>query len=150
MHLARWQLCLSPIVTGGRRGGGWRWQVAVGRMAHWEEHWEAIQTWLGQEQVIPWNSSLPAMFAHESSKDPLGTTAAAKTAIAKDPAVQRALCFILLPDFINFGCAGARCPSCGSVRGVSAVCLSHPKRSRGDRTAGWVPLTANGLARWSV
>ena len=119
-------------------------------MAHMEEHWEAIQTWLGQEQVIPWNGLITASAEHKSSKDPLGTTAAAKTAIAKDPAVQRALCFILLPDFINFGCAGARCPSCGSVRGVSAVCLSHPKRSRGDRTAGWVPLTANGLARWSV
>lgn len=119
-------------VSDGRRGEGWRCQVAVGRTSHMEEHWEAIQTWLGQEQVIPWNGSLAALAEHPSSKDPLGTTAAAKAAISKDPAVLRALCFLLLPDFINFGCA--RCPS-RLGRRVSAG-LRHVTRRSGDRNGG--------------
>jgi hypothetical protein len=94
-------------------------------MAHVEEHWDAIQRWLGQQQIIPWDRSIAALAAHESSGDPLGTTAAAKTAIVKHPAVQRALCFLLLPDFINFGYA--HCPSRVGPR-VFAVRVSHPPR----------------------
>ena len=88
-------------------------------MAQLEEHWKAMQTWLGQEQVIPWNRSIAVFAAHPSSRDLLGTTAAAKTAISKNPAVQRALCFLLLSDFINLGCARLWV-ACGS-QGVRRV-----------------------------
>jgi len=80
-------------------------RVAVGRLEHMEEHWAAMQTWLGMEEksVVAWNRSRAALADHDTSKDPLGSAVAAKTAIAQDPAIAKALCFMHLPDFINFG-----------------------------------------------
>jgi hypothetical protein len=133
------------IFFDGRCGEGWRWQVAVGHMAHFQEHWEAVQTWLGQEQVIPWNRSISAVAKHVSSSDPLGTTAAAKTAISKNPAVQRALCFLLLPDFINFGCA-----RCGSRLGHTVSDVRPSGARVVTKRCASFHLTANSLARWGV
>jgi hypothetical protein len=62
-----------------------------------------LQTWLGRAAVVPWNKTRALLAAHPTSKDPLHSTAAATALIASDPSVQRALCFLLLPDFINLG-----------------------------------------------
>jgi len=79
--------------------------VAVGYMEHFDEHWAAVQTWLGQpqSQMVGFNRSRAKLVKHPTSDDPFGSSAAAITLISKDPAVQRALCFLLLPDFINLG-----------------------------------------------
>jgi hypothetical protein len=57
-----------------------------------------------QAAVVPWNKTRAQLAFHPTSKDPLGSSAAATQLIATDLSVQRALCFLLLPDFINLGC----------------------------------------------
>jgi hypothetical protein len=112
-------------------------------MEHFDDHWAAVQTWLGQSQsqVVLFNRSRAQLVKHPSSDDPFGSSAAATTLIAADPAVQRALCFLLLPDFINLGCAASlvlhSCRLCllsHAAHGPSLACrYTMPQACRQDQ-----------------
>jgi hypothetical protein len=92
-------------------------------MEHFDEHWAAVQTWLGQpqSQMVGFNRSRAKLVKHPTSDDPFGSSAAAITLISKDPAVQRALCFLLLPDFINLGWVHCSFPRVSSI--ARALCV---------------------------
>lgn len=71
----------------------------AGKIENMEEDWDSLQVWLGVRAPKPFDK---ACSTHPTSRDPLGTTAAAHQALHEDPALLNALCALLLPDFLNF------------------------------------------------
>lgn len=61
--------------------------------------WKSLMTDLGISPDLEYSFRCGG---HMSSLDPLRTTAAAKAALRHDPNVTKALCTLLLPDFLNF------------------------------------------------
>ncbi|KAG1672601.1 hypothetical protein FOA52_002081 [Chlamydomonas sp. UWO 241] len=74
-------------------------KIYVGHLESLEDDWSATLSTFGLGPR-PLDRTL---CQHPSSSDELGTKAGAMAALEADPALQRALCWILLPDFAAFG-----------------------------------------------
>lgn len=75
--------------------------VVVGRVEALERNWLELQRWLGAERAYPFEQ----VCNHEETTkgDPQRAAGAAVEALDAEAELLRALCFLTLPDFINFG-----------------------------------------------